>query len=152
MIAHPLYSLHQCAIVGFGHPMEVLGTVVGIECLARLGKQCLGVFPYPLGLITDDAQAHLHFRFLRRGYSQRRAAVIMWAWAATLAGVALATRFIPLRAGGEWHLAETLAYLAVGLVALAFSVYIVYLLEIVKLASPRARRRERAEEDERLSA
>jgi UDP-GlcNAc:undecaprenyl-phosphate GlcNAc-1-phosphate transferase len=97
-------------------------------------------------------QAHLHFRFLRRGYSQRRAAVIMWAWAGTLAAVALATRFIPLRAGGEWHLFETLAYLAVGLVALAFSVYVVYLLEIVKLASPRARRRERAEEAERLSA
>jgi UDP-GlcNAc:undecaprenyl-phosphate/decaprenyl-phosphate GlcNAc-1-phosphate transferase len=97
-------------------------------------------------------QAHLHFRFLRRGYSQRRAAVIMWGWAGTLATVALATRFIPLRAGGEWHLWETLAYLAVGLVALAFSIYVVYLLEIVKLASPRARRREREAEEQRLSA
>jgi UDP-GlcNAc:undecaprenyl-phosphate/decaprenyl-phosphate GlcNAc-1-phosphate transferase len=98
-------------------------------------------------------QAHLHFRFLRRGYSQRRAAVIMWAWAGTLAAVALATRFIPLRAGGEWHLVETLAYLAVGLAALTFSVYVVYLLEIVKLASPRGRRRLREQEEaERLSA
>jgi UDP-GlcNAc:undecaprenyl-phosphate/decaprenyl-phosphate GlcNAc-1-phosphate transferase len=98
-------------------------------------------------------QAHLHFRFLRRGFSQRRAALTMWAWAGTLAAVALATRFIPLRAGGDWHLPETLAYAVVGLVALVFSVYIVYLLEIVKLASPRARRREREQrEADRLSA
>jgi hypothetical protein len=31
---------------------------------------------------------------------------------------------------------------AAGVVATAFSLYVVYLLEIVKLASPRARRRE----------
>ena len=41
----------------------------------------------------------------------------------------------------------------IGLVALAASVYIVYLLEIVKLANPRVRRRRNGEaEDERLSA
>jgi hypothetical protein len=48
--------------VGFGHPMEVLGTVVVIEYLTRPGKQRLDVFPYSLGPITDDAQAHLVFR------------------------------------------------------------------------------------------
>ena len=31
-------------------------------------------------------QAHLHFRFLRRGFSQRRAALTMYAWCLTLAG------------------------------------------------------------------
>ena len=46
-------------------------------------------------------QAHLHFRFLRRGYSQRRAAVIMWGWAGTLAALALATRFIPAACRGR---------------------------------------------------
>jgi UDP-GlcNAc:undecaprenyl-phosphate/decaprenyl-phosphate GlcNAc-1-phosphate transferase len=89
-------------------------------------------------------QAHLHHRFLRRGFTQRRAAVTMWAWCATLAAAALATRFIPFRAGGEWHLWETLAAGAIGLVALAFSIYVVYLLEIVKLANPRVRRVEEA--------
>ena len=98
-------------------------------------------------------QSHLHFRFLRRGFSQRRAALTMWAWAASLGAAALATRFIPFREGGTWHVGETIAVFAIALGALAFSVYIVYLLEIVKLASPRARRR-RAEADdhERLSA
>src|SRR5437879_4153263 len=47
--------------MGFGHPMEVLGTVIGIEHLTGLGKQGLDMLPYPLGPITDDAQAHLFF-------------------------------------------------------------------------------------------
>src|SRR5262249_56808644 len=42
--------------------MEVLGTVVIIEHLTRVRKQGLNMFPYPLGPITDDAQAHLRFR------------------------------------------------------------------------------------------
>jgi UDP-GlcNAc:undecaprenyl-phosphate/decaprenyl-phosphate GlcNAc-1-phosphate transferase len=98
-------------------------------------------------------QSHLHFRFLRRGYSQRRAALTMWAWTACLGAAALATRFIPFREGGQWHVWETVAVVAIALGALAFSVYVVYLLEIVKLASPRARRRRSAgADDERLSA
>src|SRR5262245_12021693 len=46
----------------FGDPLEVLGTVVVIEHLTGLGKQSLDMSPYPLGPITDDAQAHLLFR------------------------------------------------------------------------------------------
>ena len=78
----------------------------------------------------------------------------MWLWCASLAGAALATRFVPFREGGEWHFWETAAVLAIALFALAFSVYIVYLLEIVKLANPRIRRRERdqSESGERLTA
>jgi hypothetical protein len=87
------------------------------------------------------------------GFSQRRAAVTMWAWTASLGASALATRFIPFREGGVWHAWETLAVVAIGLAALVFSAYVVYLLEIVKLDSPRARRRRaRSAEDERLSA
>ena len=98
-------------------------------------------------------QSHLHFRFLRRGYSQRRAALTMWAWTASLGAAALATRFIPFRGGGHWHVWESIAVVAIALGALAFSVYVVYLLEIVKLSSPRARRRRaQASDEERLSA
>src|SRR3990170_7290281 len=50
--------------------------------------------------VAAPDQAHLHFRFLRRGFSQRRAAATMWAWCATLAGAALAPRFIPFPPGG----------------------------------------------------
>jgi UDP-GlcNAc:undecaprenyl-phosphate GlcNAc-1-phosphate transferase len=88
-------------------------------------------------------QSHLHHRFVSIGFSQRRAAVTMWAWTATLGAAALATRFVPFREGGSWHPWETLAVVGIALVALAFSLYVVYLLEIVKLANPRIRRRER---------
>src|SRR4029434_10691650 len=47
---------------GLWPPMEVLRTVVVIEHLTGLGKQSLYMFPYPLGPITDDTQAHLLFR------------------------------------------------------------------------------------------
>lgn len=99
-------------------------------------------------------RSHLHHRFLNIGFSQRRAAIMMWLWCASLAGAALATRFIPFRQGGEWHPWETVAVLAIAAFALAFSVYVVYLLEIVKLMNPRIRRRDReqAESPERMTA
>jgi UDP-GlcNAc:undecaprenyl-phosphate/decaprenyl-phosphate GlcNAc-1-phosphate transferase len=102
--------------------------------------------------IYSADRSHLHHRFLNIGFSQRRAAMTMWLWCASLAGAALATRFVPFREGGDWHPLETL--LVIGVFAIAFSIYVVYLLEIVKLANPRVRRREReqAETGERLSA
>jgi UDP-GlcNAc:undecaprenyl-phosphate GlcNAc-1-phosphate transferase len=87
-------------------------------------------------------RTHLHHRFLNIGFSQRRAAVTMWAWCGLLAGAALATRFIHPHAHGVWHTWPTTAVAAIGAVALAASIYMVYLLEIVKLANPRIRRRE----------
>jgi UDP-GlcNAc:undecaprenyl-phosphate/decaprenyl-phosphate GlcNAc-1-phosphate transferase len=93
---------------------------------------------------------HLHHRFLRIGFSQPRAATTIWIWCGTLAAAALATRFIPFREHGEWHLWPTLAAAAIGLLAVATSVYIVYLLEIVKLANPRVRRREAEARQERV--
>jgi UDP-GlcNAc:undecaprenyl-phosphate/decaprenyl-phosphate GlcNAc-1-phosphate transferase len=83
-------------------------------------------------------QAHLHFRFLRRGFSQRRAAVYLYIWCAILAGAALATRFVPFREGGQWHVWPTILAAAIGVLAIAASVYIVYVLEILKLRRVRA--------------
>jgi UDP-GlcNAc:undecaprenyl-phosphate GlcNAc-1-phosphate transferase len=92
-------------------------------------------------IYTAD-RSHLHHRFLNIGFSQRRAAVTMWLWCASLAGAALATRFVPFRKGGDWHPWETLAVAGIALVAIAFSIFVIYLLEIVKLMNPRIRRRE----------
>jgi len=103
--------------------------------------------------ISSPDRSHLHHRFMDIGFSQRRAAVTMWAWTASLGAAALATRFIPFRAGGHWHTGETIAVVVIALSALAFSVYVIYLLEIVKLANPRVRRRRSERDDEqRLSA
>ena len=75
----------------------------------------------------------------------------MYAWCVTLAGAAFATRFVPFREGGEWHLWPTLLAGAIGLVAVAFSIYVVYILELVKLASRRGRRREEAEAERKTA-
>ena len=95
---------------------------------------------------------HLHHRFLDRGYSQRRAVLTMYLWCATLAGAALATRFLAPHAHGRWQLWPSIADALIGLAVIAASAYIVYVLEIVKVASPRAHRRAKALERERRSA
>src|SRR2546427_5453200 len=77
--------------------------------------------------LYEADRTHLHHRFVNIGFSQRRAALYMYAWCTILAGAALATRFIPFRAHGVWHLWPTLAVGAIGLFALAASIYIVYL-------------------------
>jgi UDP-GlcNAc:undecaprenyl-phosphate GlcNAc-1-phosphate transferase len=87
-------------------------------------------------------RTHLHHRFLNIGFSQRRAVTYLYVWCAALAGAALATRFIRPHAHGSWHLWRSVAVGAIGLAAIGASVYMVYLLEIVKLANPRIRRRE----------
>jgi UDP-GlcNAc:undecaprenyl-phosphate/decaprenyl-phosphate GlcNAc-1-phosphate transferase len=103
--------------------------------------------------ITAPDKAHLHHRFVNIGFSQKRAVVYIYFWVATLAAAALGTRFIPFREDGHWHAWPTLGAAALGLLAVAASIYMVYLLEIVKLANPRIRRRRReAEEQARRTA
>jgi UDP-GlcNAc:undecaprenyl-phosphate/decaprenyl-phosphate GlcNAc-1-phosphate transferase len=94
-------------------------------------------------------QAHLHHRFLRRGFTQRRAVLYLYAWCAILGGAALATRFVPFRESGEWHLWPTIVVALVGAVAVGATFYIVVILEILKLTRVRAwaeRRREAKDE------
>ena len=91
--------------------------------------------------VFEADQAHLHHRFLRRGFSQRGAAVTIWAWCLSLAAGAFATRFVPFRAHGVWHPWWTLLAAAIGFVAVLFSVYVIYVLEIIKLGNRIQRRR-----------
>jgi UDP-GlcNAc:undecaprenyl-phosphate GlcNAc-1-phosphate transferase len=83
-------------------------------------------------------QSHLHHRFLRRGFSQRRTVTYMWVWCAILAGAALATRFVPFRAHGDWHLWPTVLVATIAFVVVATSLYMVYVLEILKVRRLRA--------------
>jgi UDP-GlcNAc:undecaprenyl-phosphate GlcNAc-1-phosphate transferase len=91
--------------------------------------------------VFEADQAHLHHRFLRRGFTQRRAAVTIWGWCISLAAAAFATRFVPFRAHGVWHPWWTLLAAGIALIAVLFSVYVVYVLEIVKLGNRIQRRR-----------
>ncbi len=103
-------------------------------------------------IYVADAR-HLHHRFLRLGFSERRAVLHLWGWCATLAIAALATRFAPPHAHGRWHAYNLGVDVAAGLLAIGFSVYVIGLLEIVNLSSVRPRRRNRPPvEEERKSA
>ncbi len=99
--------------------------------------------------IYSADREHLHYRFLNIGFSQRRATVTIWLWCASLAAAALGTRFIPFREHGHWHTGSTIAAAGLGVLAIAASVYVVYLLEIVKLANPRIRKREAEAREQR---
>jgi UDP-GlcNAc:undecaprenyl-phosphate/decaprenyl-phosphate GlcNAc-1-phosphate transferase len=103
--------------------------------------------------LYEADRTHLHHRFMNIGFSQKRAVVYMYAWCGILAAAALSTRFLPPRPRGEWDLSNAFIAGGMALLALAASVYIAYLLEIIKLATPRIRRREeRARDDARRSA
>jgi UDP-GlcNAc:undecaprenyl-phosphate/decaprenyl-phosphate GlcNAc-1-phosphate transferase len=104
--------------------------------------------------LYEADRTHLHHRFLNIGFSQARAVAYMYLWCALLAAAALATRFLPPRPRGDWDLSNALISGVLGLAAIAASLYIAYLLEIIKLANPRIRRREEAarREAERQSA
>ena len=103
--------------------------------------------------LYEADRTHLHHRFMNIGFSQKRAVVYMYAWCGILAAAALSTRFLPPRPHGEWDLSNALIAGGMALLALAASVYIAFLLEIVKLANPRIRRREeQARDDARRSA
>jgi UDP-GlcNAc:undecaprenyl-phosphate GlcNAc-1-phosphate transferase len=93
-------------------------------------------------------RTHLHHRFENIGFSQRRSVVYLYAWCATLAVAALATRFVHPHRHGHWDAGNVALDSAIGLLAIGASLYVVYLLEIVKLANPFIRRREGAERPE----
>ena len=131
--------LKTAATVALFFPLLVLAVPIADTTFVVIRRLKHGESPF----VGD--QAHLHHRFLRRGFSQPRAALTIWAWCISLAAAALATRFIPFRANGVWHLWPTVGAAAIGLIALAISVYVVYVLEIVKVGNPISRRR--AEDD-----
>jgi UDP-GlcNAc:undecaprenyl-phosphate GlcNAc-1-phosphate transferase len=81
---------------------------------------------------------HFHHRFHRIGFSQRRTVLYLYGWTITMAGLAVALRFVPYSDGGDWDLGWSLVMAACFAVALAASVYLVLVLEILKLRRLRA--------------
>lgn len=75
---------------------------------------------------------HLHYRFLRIGFSQRRTVAYLHLWAALLTAFALVMRFVPPHPRGKWDLENSLMVAGCGVVVLAASLWMVYRLEILK--------------------
>jgi UDP-GlcNAc:undecaprenyl-phosphate GlcNAc-1-phosphate transferase len=92
---------------------------------------------------------HLHHRLSNIGFSQRRTVLYLYAWTLIQAGLALALRFVPYSDnGGKFSLGWSLLMAALGLLAVAASVYLVYVLEIVKFRRLFTRRRPEATDEE----
>ncbi len=82
---------------------------------------------------------HFHHRFHRIGFSQRKTVLYLYAWTITMAGLAVALRFVPYsESNGDLNTGWALVMGGLLLAGLAASVYLVYVLEILKLRRLRA--------------
>jgi UDP-GlcNAc:undecaprenyl-phosphate GlcNAc-1-phosphate transferase len=91
---------------------------------------------------------HFHHRMARIGFSQRRTVLYLYAWTFLLAGLAVAMRFIPYSDHhGNYRLGWSLVLAALALLVLAASVYLVVVLEILKLKRLRGWQLRRADPD-----
>jgi len=77
---------------------------------------------------------HFHHRFNRIGFSERKTLIYLYAWTLLLGAFAVSLRFIPY-SDNHGHLDSGWAIVIAGmaLVVAAASVYLVYVLEILKL-------------------
>ena len=82
---------------------------------------------------------HFHHRFHRMGFSQRKTVLYLYAWSITMTGLAVALRFVPYsESNGHLNAVWAVVMGALLLVGLGASVYLVYVLEILKLRRLRA--------------
>ena len=89
---------------------------------------------------------HFHHRFANIGFSARRTVIYLYAWTMSLAALALALRFVPYSEDdGTLNVGWAMVMAAFGLLALASSVYLVLVLEILKFRRFRERQLRRQE-------
>ena len=90
-------------------------------------------------------QNHFHHRFDRIGFSRRRTVLYLYAWTIAVACFAIALRFVPYSDdGGTLDAGWTIVMVLIGLLVLAASVYLVYILEILKFRRLRESRLRRS--------
>jgi len=83
--------------------------------------------------VYEADREHFHHRLDRIGFSTRRTVAYLYAWTLSLAGLALALRFVPYSDdGGSLDPIWTVVMAGLGLLVIAASIYLVYVLEILK--------------------
>jgi UDP-GlcNAc:undecaprenyl-phosphate GlcNAc-1-phosphate transferase len=121
-------ALKTNAVVALVFPLVVLAVPIldtGFVVAKRL--------KYRQPIYQADAW-HFHHRMANIGFSQRRTLAYLYSWTLVLAGLALALRFVPYSDDhGHFDALWTAVMLACGVVAVASSVYLIYVLEILKL-------------------
>ncbi|MGD9572965.1 MAG: glycosyltransferase family 4 protein [Thermoleophilia bacterium] len=90
---------------------------------------------YGLPVYNAD-RSHFHHRFFTIGWGQRKTVLALYAWCALMGAAAITLRFVSYRdPDGGLDISGTLILSAAGLVAISASVYMVYILEILKWRS-----------------
>jgi UDP-GlcNAc:undecaprenyl-phosphate GlcNAc-1-phosphate transferase len=127
-------ALKTNAVVALAFPLVVLAVPIldGGFVIAKRIK-------YRQPIYQAD-RSHLHHRMAALGFSQRRTLAYMYGWTLILAGLALALRFVPYSDNhGHFNAGWTAVIIVCGLAALAASIYLVIVLEILKLRRERLR-------------
>jgi UDP-GlcNAc:undecaprenyl-phosphate GlcNAc-1-phosphate transferase len=106
--------------------------------------------------VYEADREHFHHRLDRIGFSTRRTVLYLYTWTLMLAGLAIALRFVPYSDdGGRLNPGWAAVMAALGLIVLVASVYLVYVLEILKfkrLDALRLRRIKPATTEEEIDA
>jgi len=106
--------------------------------------------------VYEADREHFHHRMDRIGFSTRRTVMYLYAWTLMLAGLAIALRFVPYsNNGGTLNPGWAAVMAGLGLPVLIASVYLVYVLEILKfkrLDALRLRRVKPATTDDEIDA
>src|SRR4051794_23060079 len=126
-------TLKTNALIALVGPLVIL-TVPFLDAGFVVAKR----IKYRRPIYLADAE-HFHHRLARIGFSQRRTVLYLYAWTLSLAGLALALRFVPYSTkGGHLNAGWAAVMVVLALLALAASVYLVYVLEILKFRRLRA--------------
>lgn len=132
------YLLGVTAVVGSLKTGAVVALVVPLAILAipflDTGFVIAKRLKYKRKPWSADAN-HFHHRMARIGFSQRKTVAYLYVWTSLMAGLAVALRLISHH---ERHSPFWLGFLiALGVACLAASVYLVYVLEILKFKGRR---------------
>jgi UDP-GlcNAc:undecaprenyl-phosphate GlcNAc-1-phosphate transferase len=131
-------AIKTAAVVSFVLPLILLAVPFLDTTFVVLKR-----LKYRRPIYAPDSE-HFHHRMARIGFSSRRTIAYLYGWTLMLAGIALALRFVPYSDHhGHFHAGWMVVMVALGLLGVAASVYLVYVLEILKfrrLATARLRR------------
>ncbi len=136
--------LKTAAVVALFFPLVILA-VPALDATFVVAKR----LKYGRPVYSAD-RWHFHHRFTDIGFSQRRTVLYLYGWTLSLATLALALRFVPYSDDdGTLRPGWTVVILAFAAVALAASVYLVLVLEILKFRRFRERQLRRQPLSER---
>jgi UDP-GlcNAc:undecaprenyl-phosphate GlcNAc-1-phosphate transferase len=126
--------LKTAAVVGLFFPLVILA-VPALDATFVVAKR----IKYRRPVYSAD-RWHLHHRLGNVGFSQRRTVLYLYGWTLSLAALALALRFVPYSDdNGSLNAGWAVVMGLFGLIALASSLYLVLVLEILKFKRFRER-------------